>query len=88
MFRAPCTGWVLQVGVHPPSHRPTLPSPHAPIAPPHRPTLLPSSHPPPIVPPSYVTPEQIAGGVSVLKDLNFSVDGLGKMPKGVPVIRR
>ena len=47
---------------------------------------LPSSHP--IVPPSYVTPEQIAGGVSVLKDLNFSVDGLGKMPKGVPVIRR
>jgi 1-phosphatidylinositol-4-phosphate 5-kinase len=35
----------------------------------------------------WVTDEEKANGTSVLKDLNFSCEGLGKQPPGVPVIK-
>ena len=35
----------------------------------------------------WVSDEEKAQGTSVLKDLNFSNDGLGKQPAGVPVVK-
>ena len=35
-----------------------------------------------------MSPREIAKGVKVLKDLNFSNDGLGPQPSGVPVVKQ